>query len=162
MKQMPFLMLLALMPMLISCDAKKPKVDAHEACMAGNGVYCFSAGLNAYTSKVSDNKELAVQYMKRACDLGDGAGCSFWAATINRSDATTQSELGVALGLFRKGCELGDFAGCEAASEMLLIGRGSQPDLNMAHRYHLKALELNGEDPKTGTKYKKMLQSINE
>jgi TPR repeat protein len=153
---------IAVMLILISCEAERPKVDAHEACMAGNGVYCFSAGIKAYTNKDSNNKELAGQYMRRACNLGDGAGCSFLAATMISSDTTIQSDLSVALQLFRKGCDLGDFAGCEAASEMFLIGRGCQPDLNEAHRYHVRALELNGEDPKTGAKYKKMLKSINE
>jgi TPR repeat protein len=100
--------------------------------------------------------------MRKACDLGDGAGCTFIAATIEGSKAASQTELSQALKLYLEGCDLEDFVGCEAASEMLLVGRGVNADLNTAHKYHLKALELSNGDPKTGAKYKKLLKSINE
>jgi uncharacterized protein len=156
------LFLVTSVSLFTSCDASKPQLDYEAGCASGEALYCYGAGLRAYTSKSADNKESALLYMRKACDLGEGGGCSFIAATIDGSKAASETQLSQAFNLYVKGCELGDIGGCEGASELLLVGRGISADLNAAHRYHLKALRLSNFDPKTGTTYKKLLKSINE
>ena len=161
MKLLPFFAV-AFLPLLTSCEDSKPHVNSEAACASGDAQYCYGAGLKAYTGKIENYEAITTMYMRKACDLGDGAGCTFMAAGIDGSKAATEIQLSQAFKLYLEGCELEDIVGCEGASELLLVGRGVNADLNAAHRYHLKALKLSNGDPKTGVKYKKLLKSINE
>ena len=94
---------------------------------------------------VRQDKSKALQYLKKACDLGDANSCAFVGAEYASGD-NVKKDLKLAKGLFEKSCEMQDALGCALLGAMYGDGLGVPQNLSKAKELYGKACDLGNQD----------------
>lgn len=123
----------------VTADPAKAVELTTAACDADNGVACKNLGFN-YESNLKDFTNARVHYRK-ACDLGNGAGCRLASSLLHEERGGPIDKPG-AVALGRKGCELGDASACNMAGHLLAEGDGVPQDEPAALQLFEKACQF--------------------
>ena len=118
-----------------SLSKKVPAIEAMQvACSNLAKIYGTGKG-------VRQDKGKALQYDKKACDLGEAQSCATAGFVYLFGDGT-QIDYKLAKSYFEKSCEMQNFYGCSMLSVMYRDGKGVEQNLSKAKEYHDKACNL--------------------
>ena len=103
---------------------------------------------------VRQSYEKALQYNKKACDLGNGESCVLVGHTYYEGKGV-KKDLKTAIKFFAKSCELESGLGCAALGALYHDGKGVKQNLSKAKELYGKACDLGFQD---GCDYYKKLK----
>lgn len=94
---------------------------------------------------VRQSYEKALQYWKKACDLGNGGGC-FLTGGAYYNGKGVKKDLKTAIKFFAKSCELEYGGGCDMLGASYYYGVGIKQNLSNAKELFGKACDLGKQD----------------
>lgn len=107
---------------------------------------CNSLGKFYYNGwGVRQSNEKALQYWKKACDLGSGNSCTFVSSAYYRGEGV-KKDLKSAIKFIAKACELKSGIGCAGLGVMYHNGEGVKQNLSKAKELYGKACDLGEQD----------------
>jgi TPR repeat protein len=116
----------------VTRDVARGQAMLESACAHDEHTACFYLGhyIGAKTLKGSD--ATMIDYLKKACDGGEGGGCSELGVLMERGEAGLAKDYDAALRQYTKGCDLDDDMACRNEGVMYELGRGTTKDLAKA------------------------------
>lgn len=124
---------LALAASTIMASPAMAGTASEPACLKGNAEACFYTGAEyAQGSGVPENKQTAVKYFLKACDLGIPDGCSTSGYLISRGEGNLLKDPQVAVGHLERACSMGHNDGCKWMLGMRSSAASPTADLGKA------------------------------
>jgi TPR repeat protein len=102
-----------------------------------------SAGRQAYAA---GDFASALRLSQRACEAGDGEGCTILGVVYARGTGVTRDRAR-ANALYQRGCDAGHGVGCAVLGSHYRAGVGVARDVSVGNELIRKALRLAPEDP---------------
>jgi hypothetical protein len=122
----------------------KPLMDSaaqeEAACNTGNTKACLKAGF-ILAFGPAPGKHQASNLLAKACDAGDGLGCTYLAFSYDMGEGVSK-DIAKAVDLYRKACDIEDSGGCYWLGYAYANGVGLRKDEIQAARLFRKACDM--------------------
>lgn len=117
-------------------DVSGAAADMSKACDSGYGRACLELGMGS-DEVVAASGRTALHFLERACDLGEGMGCSLAGFAYLRGEAGASQDVPRGTELLRASCDGGELMSCMLL-QSLYSGKGEMG----TERQPLKLLDL--------------------
>lgn len=113
-------------------DVARGQALLESACTNDEHTACFDLGHYIGTKTIKGSDATMIDYLKKACDGGEGGGCSELGVLMERGEGGLAKDYDAALRQYTKGCDLDDVMACRNEGVMYELGRGTTKDLAKA------------------------------
>jgi TPR repeat protein len=113
-------------------DVARGQKLLENACTHDEHTACFDLGHYIGTKTIKGSDATMIDYLKKACDAGEGGGCNELGIAMEHGEAGLAKDLDAALRQYTKGCDLDDAMSCRNEGVMYELGRGTPKDLAKA------------------------------
>ena len=116
------------------------------ACSHDEFTSCFDLGHYIGTKDIKGTDATMLDYLKKACDGGEGGGCNELGVAMLHGDAGLAKDPEAALRQYTKGCDLDDAMSCRNEGVMYELGRGTPKDLAKAGTLYDKCCAADNDE----------------